>query len=179
EDRTLADADDRAVAFPDTTPVRVAHPALLGEALGTWSELFSDYEILQPFPQLARTVYTLTEAERSARRLERFQGTVASTRAILGLERRGWQRSSPMNAGIQHCLYRELPGGLYVNIKLNPGIAIAISDLDDQELEQIRLDDRPDTGEWAPLPGRPFGDLDPVTASELVADLVHLAETRE
>jgi hypothetical protein len=74
-----------------------------------------------------------------------------------------------MDAGIQHTLYREVPGGLYVDIKLSPGIAIG--DIEDQELEEIRLDDRPEDTFWSPGTGRPFGDLDPVTTSEVIAEL--------
>ncbi|MCQ0014009.1 DUF4132 domain-containing protein [Actinomadura madurae] len=52
EDRTFADLDDDAVELPEAATVQIAHPLRLGDSLGAWSELFADYEILQPFPQL-------------------------------------------------------------------------------------------------------------------------------
>jgi hypothetical protein len=172
EDRTFADAGDDTLTLPEHTGIGIAHPLDLDAALGAWTAVFADYEILQPFPQLTRTVHTLTDAERDGRRLERFQGAAVRAEAVLGLERRGWRRSHPAEAGIQGCVYRELPGGLYLNIRLNPGISIGhVDDSGDQCLEEIRLDDRPADDRWSPRAGRPFGELDPVMASELLAEL--------
>ena len=47
----------------------------LGETLLAWSEVFADYEILQPFPQLSGPVLSLTEDERTALALTRFENT--------------------------------------------------------------------------------------------------------
>ncbi|KJS50975.1 hypothetical protein VM98_39685, partial [Streptomyces rubellomurinus subsp. indigoferus] len=52
EDRTLADVRDEVFELPARASVRLAHPLLLGGDLAAWSELFADYEILQPFRQL-------------------------------------------------------------------------------------------------------------------------------
>lgn len=173
EDRTFADVGDGAVTLPDQAGIGIPHPLELGGTLAAWSAVFADYEILQPFPQLDRTVHTLTDAERADRRLERFQGVAVPAEAVLGLERRGWRRSMPMDAGIQDCAYRELPGGLFISIKLNPGIVIGrVDDSGDQLLEEIRLDDRADDDYWSTgREGLPFGDLDPITTSELLAEL--------
>ncbi|MCO6004901.1 DUF4132 domain-containing protein [Actinoallomurus purpureus] len=173
EERTYADIDDDALTLPDQAGIGIPHPLELGGTLSAWSALFADHEILQPFPQLGRTVHALADAERAGRRLERFQGVAVPAEAVLGLERRGWRRSSPMDAGIQGCVYRELPGGLFITIKLNPGIVIGrLDDSGDQLLEEIRLDDRPDDDHWSTgREGRPFGDLDPITASELLTEL--------
>ncbi|MFD0851013.1 DUF4132 domain-containing protein, partial [Actinomadura adrarensis] len=180
EDGTYADLADNTVTLPDTTRIRVAHPVHLDGDLKAWRELFADYEILQPFPQLDREVHTLTTAERAGRRLERFQGVSAPARTLIGMERHGWRRSAPMDAGIQHCVYRPLPGGLYVNIRLDPGIAISDpDDLGGSRLAEIMLDDGPADGQWMNREGRPFGDLDPVDASELLADLIRMAAAGE
>jgi hypothetical protein len=176
EDRTIADAGDDALTLPEHADIGIAHPLELGAALGAWAAVFTDYEILQPFPQLTRAVHALTDAERVGRRLERFQGVAVPAEAVLGLERRGWRRSRPMDAGIQGCVFRELPGGLYVNIKLNPGISIGhVDDSGAQWLEEIRLDDRPADDYWSPRAGQPFGELDPVIASEVLAELAEAA----
>jgi hypothetical protein len=59
-----------------------------------------------------------------------------------------------------------------VNIRLNPGIFIGhVDDSGAQCLEEIWLDDRPADDDWSPCAGRPFAELDPVTASELLAEL--------
>ncbi|MFV2180020.1 DUF4132 domain-containing protein, partial [Actinomadura sp. LOL_011] len=48
EDGTFADAADDAIVLPGTARVGVAHPLDLGGDLPAWSEVFADYEILQP-----------------------------------------------------------------------------------------------------------------------------------
>ena len=58
EDLTFADLADSAVALDDVCQVRVAHPLRLSSSdLKAWTALFADYEIIQPFQQLARAVY--------------------------------------------------------------------------------------------------------------------------
>ncbi|MFB4300342.1 DUF4132 domain-containing protein [Actinomadura sp. NTSP31] len=176
EDRTFADASDDTLALPESARVGIPHPLELGDAVEEWSVLFADYAILQPFPQLGRAMHTLTEAERAARRLARFEGAAVGPADVLALERRGWRRGSPMDAGIQHSMYRAVPGGLYVNVHLNPGIAIGMDFADVQRLEVIWVDDRPETGDWCAREGRrPIGDLDPVSASEVLAELAGAA----
>ena len=63
-DRSLADVHDDTCAVDDGASVGIAHPLHLGASVAAWSELFADYEILQPFPQLGREVHTLTAEER-------------------------------------------------------------------------------------------------------------------
>ncbi|MEV5830342.1 DUF4132 domain-containing protein [Spirillospora sp. NPDC052242] len=53
EDGTLADVRDDAFVPPADGTVRVADPADLGGDLAAWRETFDDYEIVQPFAQLA------------------------------------------------------------------------------------------------------------------------------
>ncbi|WP_327009939.1 DUF4132 domain-containing protein [Dactylosporangium sp. NBC_01737] len=57
EDRTLAGVTDEPVTLPDDAVVGVAHPIHLAATVPLWTQLFADYEILQPFPQLARDVH--------------------------------------------------------------------------------------------------------------------------
>ncbi|MEV4518584.1 DUF4132 domain-containing protein, partial [Dactylosporangium sp. NPDC049525] len=57
EDRTLADVDDQPLPLADDAVVGIAHPVQLGATVPAWVRLFADYEVLQPFPQLARDVH--------------------------------------------------------------------------------------------------------------------------
>lgn len=175
EDRTFADADDNPVELPDDATVGVAHPLHLGEGLAAWAEVFTDYEILQPFPQLGREIHRLDPRDAEADELTRYTGRKLPTTTVLGLERRGWQRGFPMDGGVQCWLERDLPDGRLALIDLDPGIVIGdITMFDEQKLEAIRID----TGyRFTALADRPPNNLrtvDPVALSELIRDLEHL-----
>ena len=66
--------------------------SMRGSVAGAWGEVLEDYELLQPFPQLARPVHHLTDAERMARRLRRHEGAVVPVGRMLGLTNQGWER---------------------------------------------------------------------------------------
>ncbi|MBB6397909.1 hypothetical protein BKA00_004823 [Actinomadura coerulea] len=173
EDRTFADAGDDELVTPDGTRIGVAHPLSLGDSLGTWSEIFADYEITQPFPQLGRDVHRLTEEEREAVRLARLEGLTAPWGKVVGLERRGWRRGTPMDNGTERWISRPVPGGLHVVVELDPGIQVGWGDANgDQVLRTVWLADEPgDHHPWKPGSGHRFAELDEVTASEVLADL--------
>ncbi|CAN5671414.1 hypothetical protein BH09MYX1_BH09MYX1_41200 [soil metagenome] len=60
EDGTLADANDIALKLPEGARIHVIHRLRLSEPeLAAWNQVFADYEILQPFEQLARAVHPL------------------------------------------------------------------------------------------------------------------------
>ncbi|GGQ30114.1 hypothetical protein BKA00_002793 [Actinomadura coerulea] len=175
EDGTFADADDETVEIADTARVRVAHPVDLGGSLAAWSEVFADYEILQPFPQLGRPVHALASGEGERGRLERFEGLTVPVGKVLGLTSRGWDRGVPQDAGVEPWISRRLPGGRYIVIDLDPGIAVgAVDALPDQKLDAVGLADRPEQRWLGGGATGSFSDLDPVTLSEILADLATL-----
>ncbi len=177
EDRTLADAEDDTFTLPKAARVGVAHPALLGDALATWTELFADYEILQPFAQLDRPVHRLTTDERDAAALKRFHGVTVPTGRVLGLEQRGWRRAEPQEGGLQPWIARDLPDGRSVVVSLDPGIRVGRStETPEQTIERVRLTDhRADDADGPQPDASPrFGALDPVDVSEVLGDLVGL-----
>ena len=172
EDRSFADVNDDEFALADDATVRLAHPLLLGGAVAQWSELFADYEILQPFPQLGRPVRRLLPEEENANRLHRFEGHTVPVGRLLGLTKRGWERGQPQDAGVERWFSRKLADGRYLVIALEMGIAVGIvNEFPDQTFETVWLDTQP--GDHWPSRDYPlrFNDLDPVTVSELLADL--------
>ncbi|MEV4132970.1 DUF4132 domain-containing protein [Dactylosporangium sp. NPDC049742] len=175
EDGTFADAADDSYTLPPTAAVALAHPVLLGADLPAWVSLFADYEILQPFAQLGRTVHTLTASERASTSLARFTDLKVPTKTLLGLERRGWQRGEPQDAGVQCWIWRPAPNNRAIVIDLDPGIPIGAHDIfTDQELRTVWLNDHP-WGTWTPRTlTRTFDVLDPVTASEMLRDLTEV-----
>jgi hypothetical protein len=174
EDRTLADAGDDTFTLPEDARVGIAHPVRLGAAVQTWSELFADYEITQPFPQLGRPVHTLTDEERASGRLARFEGVTVSVGALLGLTRHGWDRGQPQDNGIEHWITRPVQGGCVV-IGLDPGVLVGYIDAQPkQRLDQVWIGPGPGYAWERQGGGRRFGELDAVTASEILADLTRL-----
>jgi hypothetical protein len=176
EDRTLADVEDVALTLPGGARITIAHPLRLAGTLDAWAEVFADYEILQPFPQLGRPVYALTEEERKARRLTRFEGTTASTGKVIGLERHGWAREAPQDGGVQGTISREAGEGRFIVIDLDPGIAVGSPEIfPEHELAAIWITQAPDgCGRRDDEDPLRFGDLDAVTASEVIAELTEL-----
>ena len=171
EDQSLADPSDDELMVAGDTVVGVAHPLHLGETLGAWSDVFADYEILQPFPQLGREVLALTADERSSRLLHRFAGATVYTGKILGLSHRGWQRGSPQDAGVSNVTYKLVPGGRAVIVDLDPGIIAGDAmEWPEQTITGVWLNEGP--ADWGNSQGNlPFGALDDITASEMLRDL--------
>lgn len=149
------------------------HPLHLGEELAEWGDLFADHEILQPFPQLGRAVHRLTDDEAAGDRLARFENITVPTASLLGLERRGWERDEPMFAGVRCWLSKRVAKDRWGIVSPSVGFTIGAVDVStEQSLEFVGLSEQPSA--WDP-PGEPsrlaFAELDPVAASELLADL--------
>jgi hypothetical protein len=179
EDRAFADADDDALSLPAQVSIGVAHPLELGKKVPAWSEVFADYEILQPFPQLGREVHVLTDEERASGRLARFEGITVPAHSVLGLTGRGWERGSPEDNGVERWISKPVPGGLHVVIDLEWGISVGmVDDSGDQPLGAVWINGQPQDF-WSSRELRhTFGELDPVTASELLSDLTWLAASK-
>ncbi|MRH89688.1 DUF4132 domain-containing protein [Nocardia sp. SYP-A9097] len=176
EDGTLADAEDDPITLTDDTMVGIAHPMHLIDSLPTWTGVFADYELLQPFPQLSRTVYRLTEQDRDATTLARFEGLVVPTTKILGMTRSGWELGETMDGARIHEIFRVLAGDHSAVVGLDPGISAG--ELLRQPEQQITV--MITTGEesaWARHhTDNRFGELDAVTASELLREIAWLEE---
>ncbi|MWA01030.1 DUF4132 domain-containing protein [Actinomadura sp. LD22] len=172
EDRTPADVHDDA--FDVVDDVRIAHPLLLGDAVAAWAEVFADYEIVQPFPQLARPVFTLADGAGRDGTLARFEGARVPTGRILGLTRTGWERGAALDGGVQHWISRPA-GPHHVVVDLDPGIAVGYVDLNpEQTVEHVRIAPAPgEYGAASPVENG-FAAVDPVLLSEILADLASL-----
>ncbi|MEU6861092.1 DUF4132 domain-containing protein [Glycomyces sp. NPDC046736] len=163
EDRTLADAEDDPFELPEGAEIRLAHPITLGsEAVEAWSTVFADYEILQPFDQLARPAFTLSEQDRIAGRLHRFEAEKVSGGAIVGLMKRGWQYGQPKGHKGTHAVYLELPGESFLIVDTVPGVYPGYGDQGDHRVE---------------ITFRGSESIDPVTLSEALYTVARLTHT--
>ncbi|MEV4516497.1 DUF4132 domain-containing protein [Dactylosporangium sp. NPDC049525] len=169
EDMTLAGVDDTPVPVADDALIGVAHPVHLGDTLGRWAELFADYAILQPFPQLGRGTHGLTAQERDRDTLARFVGAKAPSGRFAGLTRGAWRRTDGLH-GDWGGIERDLPGGRIAVVELDPGLHYGDVSVDPvQTVTAVRVE----TGHTGGR-GRqrvPLSGLDPIGAFELVRDL--------
>ncbi|GAA2683411.1 MULTISPECIES: DUF4132 domain-containing protein [Actinosynnema] len=159
EDGTFADAADEPFELPPDARVALPHPLRLPD-LPTWSTLFADYEVLQPFPQLARPVHRLTGAELAGHDLSRFVG--AKTVVVPASVKRAWELGPPADAGMILGLRRPLPGGASVWVELEPGLFTDHwQDWSGQRVVEVELSGVAD-----------FAAVDEVLVSEVVGELV-------
>lgn len=92
EERDYADVHDNPCTLEGAYAVSVVHPLhLTPEDRSAWGQVFGDYEIIAPFPQLGRRVHTLEPGEEAARELTRFRDRDISALLFMGiLKSHGW-----------------------------------------------------------------------------------------
>jgi hypothetical protein len=163
EDGSLATIDDAPLDLSPDASVIVVHPAALDATLvKRWGDVFSDYELLQPFPQLGREVPTLTEGERDAHVIDRWPNP-APTKRVLRLTRRGWRGSETEQGGMMLGFARELADVAGV-VALDPGVYAGDPDMHDtQRVGPFVI--RRGSQEVA------ISEVDPIVVRELIADI--------
>ena len=178
EDWTIADARDEKFDLPDDAVVGLPHVLELPEPeRAAISQVFAEYEIAQPFKQLSRETFALTDAERASSVLERWKDKDVGAGSLLGLAQRTWERGAPEDGGMICTYWRDAPGGLRVEFRFSPGIFAGGG-----MPEYRQTLDRAWIERTAPAPGAnapTFGDLDPIIASEVIRDLESLSPARD
>lgn len=168
EDGSLADVHDHSLILADDTDVWLAHPRDVPvESLTAWQQIFSDYGILQPFPQLTREVFVLTPEEQHASTLPRCVDLPAAYPRVIGLiSGRGWRRTPPDGGTVKY-LEKPLSDHVMARLSIFPGLYVGpVKGTPAQTIKALSLSK---TGEALPL-----GHLDPLTASELLRDVLTL-----
>ena len=163
EDRTFADIDDDTIELADDTTVGIVHPiALAGsndEAIDRWTEVFGDYELLQPFPQLARPM-AAPSADQVAQS-ELSLDTATSEGRVLALRHRGWRyQADSFERRLLGATFR-LSLSDYIDmsyIDAKREITLTALHITDTQAQPVRL-----------------GDVSPIAASEVLTDLARLA----
>ncbi|WP_394620702.1 DUF4132 domain-containing protein [Lentzea sp. JNUCC 0626] len=175
EDTTLADEHDDEYTLPQTATVRLAHPVHLASSLEAWGQLFADYELLQPFPQLGRATHSFAPGD-VIPQLDKYLNRDVPVGKVLGLTKRGWQRCQPQDNGTEPWMTRPLPSGGALVATLEPGITVGMIDMDPEQKFSELWFDATGEGAWgAPREGTPSTfEVNEVTASELLAELESL-----
>ncbi len=109
EDGSFNTVDEEEYELPKEGMIGLVHPIeLKAQELSAWKEQLADYEVTQPFEQLERPVYRLTEEERGQKELTRFGGKLLNGLSLSGkLQGLGWYRGSVQDAGGYYTFYRE------------------------------------------------------------------------
>lgn len=178
EDWTLADAEDHLFTLPAGARVGIAHVLELPKALlEAFGQVFADYEILQPFRQLGRETYALTDAERGAEKLTRFADKTVATGSVMGLVNRGWERGQAQDAGWVGWFSKAMGDGLQVDLELDPGTVVG--DLSYEPKQRLPAITLRKIGSWDEEGLVPFSRLHPILASELLRDIDLLAPFKD
>jgi len=173
EDGSATTAEDDAFDIPEGAQARIGVPHALElshEDAAAFGQIFADYELLQPFPQIGRDTYTLTEAEKADIKLSRWTKAKVPTGRVLGLVNKGWRRGQAQDGGGIWYFTKPLGAAHVIELHLDPGIIVGMVDeYPEQELGEVQVG-KPSA--WGELQNaEPIGRLDAISASELIRDL--------
>lgn len=181
EDQTLADQDDKLLTLEGHEDIGIVHPLQMeGELKTRWGEVFSDYDLISPFPQLGRAIYTLDESEKSKEEITRFAGKMIPAASIVSiLEKHGWQRGSVEDGGCFHEHYKFFPGANITAVASYDWIGIGmIVESDDQDIKTCHFEPSarsPEHWYYSKREMVPLEFVDSIVISEVLADLTLLA----
>lgn len=103
DEQDYADVSDSPVPLAEnyTDFMGIVHPLTLSaEERSAWGEVFGDYELAAPFPQLGRALHAIEPGEGDATELARFKGLKLPAPALVyTLERLGWNRGKALQGG--------------------------------------------------------------------------------
>jgi predicted DNA-binding WGR domain protein len=190
EDRTYADPRDETFQLTGIDRVGIIHPLnLSAELRAVWGELMSDYEIIPPFPQLGRSLYSLNPGEETALEITRFKDLEIPIVALVRtLENLGWEKGILHDHGDYSVHFKYFPAvdltavvGDYEAVFVDLGTYVGEVDKIDGCCFlpglQDRLDDYPIGSYRQELKDRciPLGDVDSIVISEVLKDLTTVA----
>ncbi len=139
----------------------LVHPAALSEAAVTrWGEVFSEHQLIQPFPQLFDRARRL---ERDGGIVPELLGQTVQSAQIRRLWRRGWRRGQVEAGGLYQAAIRSTSAGPFC-VRFKPGI-------NNGEFQDTIFFDR---HELVEVGGLALGEVPAVELSELLLDLEQL-----
>jgi hypothetical protein len=173
EDRTFTDADDAPWTLPDgADQLGIVHRMELSDnAVRRWGQLLGEYELVQPFPQLGREVYSLSPKQHTDDRVTTFDGArLTAPKLVFGLEKLGWQRYYASDGGAFWGHYREFADlGLVACVEYEGAVGMGyIEEGETLTLREIHFEPPARSGHL------PLAQIDPIVISEVLRDLHQL-----
>lgn len=101
DDGSFTNIEEDEIQLPENASIGLVHPIELSEEQkNAWIEQLSDYEITQPFNQLARKCFKPTLEELNMNKITRFDGISIGNYTLRGkLTKQGWSTGTPLDAG--------------------------------------------------------------------------------
>jgi len=180
DEKDYANADDDPITLDGVDCVGLAHPLhLSADNMAKWSEIFGDYEIIPPFPQLARKTYALLPEERNAFDITRFADIKIQVLAMMGITQKlGWIRRTPMDGGLFMGHTKPFHSENVTAFIEYPGIPIGYYDgWEDQKIERCYFlrGIHTELGYHSPKAEKiKLSEIDAVVTSEVLRDLIVL-----
>lgn len=173
EDGSFTDAEDDAFELPEGEALRIGVPHALdmpAADAAAFGQVFADYELLQPFAQIGRDTYTLSDDEKTALKLVRWSGAKVPTGKVLGLVNKGWRRGQAQDGGGIWYFSKPLGASKVIELYLDPGIIVGMVDeYPEQALGDVQVGT---PSAWGDMQNpEPFATLDAIAASELIRDM--------
>lgn len=177
EDGTYTDQFDESFELPEDANFKIGIPHLLEmteQNCHTFGQLFADYEIIQPFKQLGREIYQLTEEEMNSKHLNRFDNISIFAGKIFGLKLKGWIQGPVWDGGIINEYFKPISKNQYIRINFSEGIYVGdLSYLAELTIDEITISS--DMEELVYVENSPtFSVLDKIDASEFIRDMMNL-----
>jgi predicted DNA-binding WGR domain protein len=173
EDGSYTTAEDDPFELPDGAQLRIGVPHALelsAAEAAAFGQVFADYELLQPFAQIGRDTYTLSDDEKKSLKLARWKGAKVPTGRVLGLANKGWRRGAAQDGGGIWYFTKPLGPHKVIELHLDPGIIVGMVDeYPEQELGDVQVGKPSSWGDMQEPEALSL--LDDIAASELIRDL--------
>lgn len=173
EDDSFADMADRRFELSAACcGIRPVHPLDIDDAAirTTWQQVFADYNIVPPFPQLDRPTFLVPVEQRSATAVDRFHIQKIEAKALIfPLETRGWDRAGTGDGGMLEEHTRIFANaGISACVSYSPGAFLGdLLGSPTQTIKSLVFRQHPAT---SPDP-MPLGSVPPRVFSEAMRDI--------
>jgi len=175
EEQDYADRDDNACNLEGVVGVGIVHPLHLSdEEKAGWGEVFSDYELLAPFPQLGRRVQKLQPGEEKETKITRYDGFGVEALTLIGvMDRTNWMRGPTGDGGVIHEFTRYFLGAnITAVLCVEDGIPLGfLEGWNDQKITEVYFLEGQVEGHHRWKKDKtlfPLGEVDPVVISEVL-----------
>ncbi len=180
EEREYTNREDDSCSLKKGLSVGVVHPLELSEEnKSSWGEIFGDYEIIPPFAQLGRSVYSLEKGEGKQKSIDRFGGISIPAVSLVGaFEKLGWQRGIPEDGGVFFEHSKPFYNANITAVAVYPGVPVGyMVDWDEQNIEKCFFIKGIYTPEMYPdhKNALPLSKVEKIVISEVLNDLSMVA----